>query len=67
MAAAGSAVLIIRVWFEEESARPLRAHVRRTTDVSSGFDDGVTLTQVDTVCESVREWLTDGLAEHARS
>jgi hypothetical protein len=54
-----AAVLIIRVWFEEGSAQPLRAHIRLTGDVTGGFDSDMTVTQVDVVCQTVRAWLTD--------
>jgi hypothetical protein len=59
-------VLIIRAWIEEGSAEPLRAHVRLTTEISSGFEQSMTLSQVDAVCQAVERWLRDILAESAR-
>jgi hypothetical protein len=50
-------LLIIRAWIEEGSSEPLRAHNRLTTDVSSGFEQTMTLSQVPTVCEVLETWL----------
>ncbi|MER7485367.1 hypothetical protein ABTY20_05440 [Streptomyces sp. NPDC126497] len=63
MAASGTGVMIIRVWVEEGSARPLRAHVRLTDDIVSGVGRGMTLTRVDAVCGAVREWLEEMLTD----
>jgi len=52
-------LLVIRVWLESESVEPLRAQVRLTNDVSVGIQRTVTLTQVDPVCATVRQWLED--------
>jgi hypothetical protein len=62
MLSSRSGLLIIRVWLEEESERPLRAHIRLTTDVSSGFERSMTLAEVDATCEAVRVWLAAMLA-----
>ncbi|MCZ2525286.1 hypothetical protein ACFV1B_05440 [Streptomyces sp. NPDC059637] len=64
MAASRTGVLIVRVRIEEGSALPLRAHVRLTDDITSGVERSVTLTGADAVCEVVREWLGEMLAEH---
>jgi hypothetical protein len=42
MPAALTGLFIIRAWIEEGSSEPLRAHIRLTTDVSSGFEDSMT-------------------------
>ena len=52
-----SGLLIIRVCLEEGSSESLRANVRVASDVSAGFDGELTLTQPDTVCTAVTEWL----------
>ena len=60
-------LLIIRAWIEEGSSEPLRAHIRLTTDVSSGFEDSMTLSQVPAVCEAVETWLGDIVSGPAAS
>ena len=60
-------LLIVRVWVEEGSSEPLRAHIRLTTDVSSGFEQGMTLSQVPAVCQAVETWLGNVLADSAAS
>jgi hypothetical protein len=60
-------LLVIRVWIEEGSPEPLRAHIRLTTDVSSGFEDSMTLSQVPAVCEAVETWLGNVLSGPAAS
>jgi hypothetical protein len=57
MPASRTGLLIVRVWVEVGSSEPLRAHIRLTTDVSSGFEDSLTLSQVRAVCEAVETWL----------
>lgn len=52
-------LLIVRAWAERGSDVPLRAVVRMTTDLSAGLSDSVTLTDVDRVCQLVREWLSE--------
>ena len=55
-------LLVIRAWIEEGSSEPLRAHIRLTTDVSSGFEQTMTLSQVPAVCEAVETWLGNVLS-----
>ena len=62
MPASRTGLLIIRAWIEEGSSEPLRAHIRLTTDVSSGFEDSLTLSQVPAVCEAVATWLGNVLS-----
>lgn len=52
-------LLIIRAWTEPGSADPLRAQVRHTTDVGTGFDHVVTLCRPDEVTALVSEWLKE--------
>jgi hypothetical protein len=50
-------LLIIRAWIEQDSAEPLRAQLRSTTDVSSGLEAPLNLTSDERVGEAVRLWL----------
>ena len=52
-------LLIIRAWIERGSPEPLRAHIRLTSDVSSGFERSLTLTRAEDVCATVAAWLAD--------
>ena len=52
-----TALLIIRAWSEPGPSQPLRAQIRLSTDVSLGIERTLTLSQVDEVCDAVREWL----------
>ena len=56
-------LLIIRAWLERGSSQPLRAHIRLTTDVGSGFASETTLTDATTVSETVEAWLDDVLLD----
>ncbi len=67
MPASRTGLLIVRVWVEEGSSEPLRAHIRLTTDVSSGFEQGMTLSQVPAVCQAVETWLGNVLSGSAAS
>lgn len=55
-------LLIIRAWVENHSSRPLRAHIRLTTNVATGFEREVTLTEFSDVCAEVETWLQDVMA-----
>ena len=57
-----TALLIVRAWLERGSLDPLRARIRLTTDVSAGFEQELTLTDVKTVSLAVETWLQDVLA-----
>lgn len=52
-------LLIVRAWAEADSPVPLRAVLRLTTDLSSGMQRRLTLTDADEVCDAVRAWLAD--------
>ena len=42
---------------EESSSRPLRMQIRLTTDVSSGFEEAITVADAARVRAVVDEWL----------
>lgn len=58
-------LLIIRVSVEHGSAEPLRAHIRLTTDVCTGFERTLTVARTDEVLATVDQWLGDMLAKAA--
>jgi hypothetical protein len=51
--------MVIRAWIEKGSTKPLRAEVRHTSDVSTGFNSEATLTEPESVVAEVRAFLTD--------
>jgi hypothetical protein len=57
-----SGLLIIRTWFERGSSKPLRAHIRSTTDVSNGFEQEVTSRDAASASEVVKTWLDEAEA-----
>ena len=67
MARSLTGLLIIRAWLEDESSKPLRAHLRATTDVSSGFEKSVTVADPEAVRRAVDGWLADMLAHRSSS
>jgi hypothetical protein len=55
-------LFLIRIWVEPEpSSLPLRAHIRRTTDVSQGFEQGAIFVEKETVVAAVQAWLSEML------
>lgn len=54
-------LLIIRAWVEQGSSKPLRVHIRFSTDIAAGFESEVTLTDTTDVCTAVEMWLKDVL------
>lgn len=50
-------LMIIRAWFEGGSAKPLRAQVRQTSDVSVGFESEATLAEPELVLAEVKVFL----------
>lgn len=56
----GVALLTIRAWCEDGSARPLRVEIRLAEDVAAGFGSSVTVIDTSAVMEAVRDFL-DGL------
>jgi hypothetical protein len=59
MASERTAVLIIRAWVEPHPAAPLRANIRRTTDVAGGFQSSLNLTNSDVIAGIVQQWLLE--------
>src|SRR5687768_9922352 len=56
-------LLLIRAWVEKGSSKPLRAHIRTTTDVSKGFETESTVVDVASSSAIVESWLGDVLAD----
>ena len=56
-------LMIIRAWVEKGSLKPLRAHIRATSDVAKGLDSELTVTDAATVSAKVESWLGD--VQHA--
>jgi len=56
-------LLLIRAWVEPGSSSPLRAHIRRTTDASLGFEQSSTVAEKDAVVAAVEAWLAEILAD----
>ena len=54
------ALLTIRAWCEEGSSDPLRAQIRMTSDVSSGFQTVEVVAQRERVLDAVKAFL-DGV------
>ena len=52
-----TALLIIRAWAEHDSPEPLRADIRLTTDVSTGFQRSLTLARPEAITAAVDAWL----------
>jgi hypothetical protein len=57
-----TAFLTIRAWCEDGSERPLRAEIRLTNDVASGFQDSLTVADTERVLQAVRGFLEDVLS-----
>src|SRR5688572_24718377 len=55
-------LLIIRAWIEESSGKPLRAHIRTTTNISKGFQSELTVADVSSASALVEKWLGEVLA-----
>jgi len=56
-------LFLIRAWIEPGSSSPLRAQIRRTTDVSQGFDQRLTVADEEAVVATVQAWLSEMLAD----
>lgn len=57
-----TALLTIRAWCEDGSEHPLRAEIRLTKDVSSGFQDSLTVADAEQVVDAVRGFLEELLS-----
>jgi hypothetical protein len=55
-------LLIIRIWHEEGSERPLRIEVRVTGDTRCGFERALAFSEGEPVEALVRAWLAEVLA-----
>jgi hypothetical protein len=55
-------LFIIRAWVDPGSSSPLRAQIRLTTDVSRGFEQGLTVAEKEAVVAAVQAWLSEMLA-----
>lgn len=60
-------LLIIRAWVEKSSSKPLRAHIRTTTDVSQGFENELTVVDMASANAVVETWLGDVLQKEGVS
>lgn len=60
------ALITIRAWCEEGSEYPLRAQIRLTPDVSSGFQAGLTVAHTESVVNAVRAFLGEVLCSDGR-
>ena len=49
----------IRAWLEPHPSAPLRAIIRRATDLGDGFGPRLALSDADAVLEVVHAWLQD--------
>ena len=56
-------LLLIRVWIEAGAVKPLRAHIRTTTDVARGFESELTVAEIASTLTLVEAWLTEILAD----
>ena len=57
MSSGSTGLLIIRAYVEAGSSLPLRAEIRLTSDVSTGFEQAVVLADRDLVARLVGDWL----------
>ena len=64
--ASTTALLTIRAWCEDGSEHPLRAEIRVTNDVASGFQHALTVADAERVLEAVRGFLADLLSSSGR-
>ena len=55
-------LFLVRAWIEPGSSSPLRAQIRRTTDVSRGFDQRLTVAEKEAVVAAVQAWMSEMLA-----
>lgn len=54
-------LLTIRAWCEDRSDNPLRVEIRLTNDVSAGFQEHLTVAQIEEAIDQVRAFLDDVL------
>jgi hypothetical protein len=56
-------LFLIRAWIEPGSSSPLRAQIRRTTDVSHGFEQRLIVAEKEAVVAAVQAWMSTMLAD----
>ncbi|MGH3844218.1 MAG: hypothetical protein ACRDS0_22630 [Pseudonocardiaceae bacterium] len=56
-------LFLIRAWIEPGSSSPLRAEIRRTTDVSQGLEQRLTVAEKEAVVAAVQAWMSKMLAD----
>ncbi len=56
-------LFLIRAWIEPGSSSPLRVQIRRTTDVSQGFEQRLTVADREAVVAAVQAWMSEMLAD----
>jgi hypothetical protein len=56
-------LFLIRAWIEPGSSSPLRAQIRRTADVSQGFEQRLTVAEEEAVVAAVQAWMSQMLAD----
>jgi hypothetical protein len=56
-------LFLIRAWIEPGSSSPLRAEIRRTTDVSRGLEQSLTVAEKEAVVAAVQAWMLEMLAD----
>jgi hypothetical protein len=56
-------LFLLRAWVEPGSSSPLRAEIRRTTDVSQGFEQRLTVAEKAAVVAAVQAWMSKMLAD----
>jgi hypothetical protein len=55
-------LFLIRAWIEPGSSSPLRAEIRRTTDVSQGFEQRLTVAEKEAIVAAVQAWVSEMLS-----
>jgi hypothetical protein len=55
-------LFLVRAWIEPGSSSPLRAQIRRTTDVSRRFEQRLTVAEEEAVVAAVQAWISEMLA-----
>jgi len=53
-------LMLLRVWTEDGSSKPLRVDIRQTFDLARGFRGSLTLADIDLVLATVRTFLETG-------
>jgi len=56
-------LMIIRAWVEPGSLRPLRARIRLTTNVGTGFESEMMLSDLPAITTAVELWIQDVLLD----